>query len=89
VEAGSRRFLASTLLSASSGAISTQLQHVADIGGTGRIGVDRLLEIGGAQPRPYGEGKKVDDLFGMHAKKVGAQDAICALFDEHLEAARA
>src|SRR5215469_15946075 len=50
------------------------LEHIHNIGGTGGIGKQHLLQLCGTYATPYGHSKDVDDLFGMGTKEVRAQD---------------
>src|SRR5713101_5655096 len=59
--------------------------HVAHVRGTGRVGVDHLLEITRPQACADREREEVDDLLGMQAQEVRPQDAVGALLDECLE----
>src|SRR5713226_9435365 len=59
--------------------------HVAHVRGTGRVGVDHLLEITRPQAHADREREEVDDLLGMQAQEVRPQDAVGALLDECLE----
>src|SRR6266566_8303520 len=59
--------------------------HVAHVRGTGRVGVDHLLEITRPQACAAHEGEEVDDLLSVRTQQVGPQDAVGALLDECLE----
>src|SRR5579864_6458024 len=59
--------------------------HVAHVRGTGRVGIDHLLEITRPQACADREGKEVDDLLSVRTQQVGPQDAVGALLDECLE----
>src|SRR5215471_15535246 len=63
-----------------------QLQHVPYVRGPRRISKYRRLQIFRRQPVADREAEQIDDLFGMGPDEVSAQDAICVLLDEGLEA---
>src|SRR5579875_2517589 len=61
-------------------------KHVADVG-TGRgIGVVHVFQVAGGEAFADGEPEEVDDLLGVVAEEVGAEDPAGAFLDEGLEA---
>src|ERR1700730_187203 len=72
--------------SAITGNFPWELEHGADIGGAGRVGEDRLLEIVCGQVVADRESKEIDDLIRMRPDQMGAENALAAVFDQGLEA---
>src|SRR6267142_4513641 len=59
--------------------------HVADVGGPGRIREHRRFQILRRQSLADGQSEDVDHLVDMRPDQVRAQDAVGPLFDEDLE----
>src|SRR6266446_6769140 len=62
--------------------------HVRDVGGDRGVGVEHVLEVVGAGAEADAEREDVDDLVGVGAQEVGAEDAAAAFLDQHLRSRR-
>src|SRR5260221_11959100 len=58
-------------------------EHVLDVGGEGRIGVDLLLQLARGDAELDGEAKDVDQLLALMADEMRAEDKVrCAIDDD-------
>src|ERR1051325_1925373 len=62
--------------------------HEADVRAAARIRVEHVLQLPGRNAQPHRHREEVDDLGGVGAEQVGAQNALGALLDEDLEDGR-
>ena len=61
-------------------------EHEPDVRTTAGVGEDDLLQLVRGDAHPDGRREQVDDLGGIRAQKMSAQDAARALLDQHLAA---
>src|SRR5712692_10428751 len=57
--------------------------HERDVACDGGVGVEDVLEVFGAGAEADGEGEDVDDLVGVGAEEVGAEDPVAVFFHQH------
>jgi hypothetical protein len=57
-------------------------EHVSDVGGKRRIGVDIVPDLAGHDAEPHRQSKNIDQLLAGMSDEVGAENAIGRLIDD-------
>src|SRR5882757_2825133 len=57
-------------------------QHVLDVGGKRRIGIDGVLDLTGGDAEPYRQPENIDQLFAGVSDEMRAEDAVGRLIDD-------